>query len=459
MSSFLDKERIVAGDGYNRWLIPPAALAIHLSIGEVYAFSVFNLPLTKLIGIDQSAAGDWKLTSVVWIFSLAIFTLGLAAWLLGRWLERVGPRKAMALAALCFGGGFVVSAFGVWAHSLVLTFLGYGVIGGIGLGLGYISPVSTLMKWFPDRPGMSTGLAIMGFGGGAMIGSPLSVALMQHFRTASSLGVGKTFVALGIFYFLLMMFGALIVRIPRPGWKPEGYRPPRENPMITSADVLANEAVKTPQFWLIWAVLFLNVTAGIAVLSQASPMIQEVVGVTAAAAAGFVGLLSVFNMLGRFFWSTVSDYVGRKNTYHTFFLLGAVVYALVPSAGKMGSTVLFVAGYLIIISMYGGGFATAPAYLKDMFGMIEVGAIHGRLLTAWSAAGVAGPILITYLRESQIDSGVPKSQAYTITMYVMVGLLLVGFLCNYLVKPVHSRHHYAGGESADGETSLEAATL
>jgi MFS family permease len=433
MLSFLDRERIIAPPGFSRWLVPPAALAIHLCIGEAYAFSVFKIPLTQLIGVTHSAPGDWTQPDVAWVFSIAIVFLGLSAALFGSWVERAGPRKAMCASAACFGGGFLVSALGVWWHQVWLLYLGYGVIGGIGLGLGYISPVSTLIKWFPDRPGMATGMAIMGFGGGAMIGSPLSRVLMEHFRTSESVGVLETFVVMGAVYCAFMMFGALTVRLPPPGWKPPGAV---KRAISTVASVTPNEAIRTRSFWLLWAVLLLNVTAGIGVLEQASPMIQEMFPkrVDATAAAGFVGLLSLFNMAGRFIWSSTSDVIGRKPTYMIFFALGAVLYALTPKTGHLGNVVLFVACYAVIMSMYGGGFATIPAYLRDQFGTAQVGAIHGRLLTAWSLAGVAGPVLVNYIRQAQIDSGVPKTEVYTVIMYLMAGLLVVGFVCNVLVR-------------------------
>jgi MFS family permease len=432
---FLDRGRIVAPPGYNRWLVPPAALAIHLAIGQAYAVSVFNFPLTHLLGGSEPSADDWKLTQVGWFFSIAIVFLGLSAAVFGPWLERVGPRKAMFASAVCFGGGFLISAVGVFFHQIFLLYLGYGVIGGIGLGLGYISPVSTLIKWFPDRPGMATGLAIMGFGGGAMIGSPLAVWLMGYFRSAASPGVWETFVAMGLIYLAFMMFGVLTVRLPPAGWRPPGVAKAR---VISPTDWTAGRAIQTGQFWLLWAVLCLNVTAGIGVLGQASPMIQEMFPgrVSAVAASGFVGLLSLFNMVGRIAWSSVSDLIGRKATYAVFFLLGAVLYALTPQTGRIGGVVLFVLGYLIILSMYGGGFAAIPAYLRDLFGTAYVGAIHGRLLTAWSLAGVAGPVLVNYLRDYQINHGVAKVNAYTATMYIMAGLLVVGFVCNLLVRPL-----------------------
>jgi MFS family permease len=442
--SLLDRERTVAGPGFSRWLVPPAALCIHLCIGQAYAFSVFNLPMTKLIGISKSAPDDWKLTELGWIFSIAIVFLGLSAAVFGRWVEEGGPRRAMFTAGLCWSIGFLLSAVGVYAHQLWLTYLGYGVLGGIGLGIGYISPVSTLIKWFPDRPGMATGMAIMGFGGGAFIASPLSVWLMQIFSTPTHVGVGETFIVLGCVYFVFMMVGAAIVRIPPTGWMPAGYTPPAmAQKLITKNDVYVYDALKTPQFWLIWWVLCLNVTAGIGVLGQASAMSQEMFPgrVTPVAAAGFVGLISLFNMLGRFFWASTSDFIGRKNTYFCFFVIGTVLYILVPHTGSIGSVTLFVLCCVVIISMYGGGFATVPAYLKDMFGTRYVGAIHGMLLTAWSAAGIFGPVLVNYIREYQIGNGVPKAQAYNTTMYIMAGLLVIGFMCNALMRAVHDRYH------------------
>jgi MFS family permease len=452
--SFLDRDRTVAGPGFSRWMVPPAALCVHLCIGQAYAFSVFNLPMTRLIGGTDSAPGNWTLEDLGWIFTLAIFFLGVSAAVFGRWVEEGGPRRAMFTAALCFGGGFLISAAGVYVHSIWIIYLGYGVLGGIALGVGYISPVSTLIKWFPDRPGMATGMAIMGFGGGALIASPLSVWLMARFSTPTHVGVAETFMVLGIVYFIFMMVGAAIVRVPPPGWKPEGWTPPAEPPkLVTTANVYVYTALKTPQFWLIWWVLCLNVTAGIGVLGQASAMSQEMFPgkVSAVAAAGFVGLMSLFNMAGRFLWASASDYMGRKNTYFCFFILGTLLYAIVPTAGKIGSIGLFVLCFLMIISMYGGGFATIPAYLKDMFGTRYVGAIHGLLLTAWSAAGVFGPVLVNYIRAYEIAHGVAKANAYNVTMYLMAALLIIGFFCNLFVRPVHGRHHMA---LAPGEATL-----
>ena len=453
ISSVLSKERIVAPAGYSRWLIPPAALCVHLCIGQAYAFSVLNLPMTRLIGITRSDPSDWKLTQLGWIFSLAIFILGVSAALLGRWVEEGGPRKAMFTAALCFGGGFLISALGVHLHQLWIIYLGYGLIGGIGLGLGYISPVSTLIKWFPDRPGMATGMAIMGFGGAAFIAAPLSVWLMARFSTPSHVGVAETFVVLGAIYLCFMMVGAAIVRVPAPGWAPAGYvAPAQPKPLVTTQHVYVYDALRTPQFWLIWWILCLNVTAGIGVLGQASAMSQEMFRgrITAVAASGLVGLYSLFNMGGRFAWSSISDYIGRKSTYFVFFALGTLLYALVPYAGSIGSVGLFVLCYAIIFSMYGGGFATVPSYLRDMFGTRYVGAIHGLLLTAWSMAGIFGPVLVNYIREYNITHGVARAQAYNVTMYVMAGLLIIGFICNVFVSSVHERFHMRAVE-ADAE--------
>lgn len=448
--AFFDRDRTVAGPGYNRWLFPPAALAVHLSIGQVYAFSVFKLPLTKIIGVTKSAPGDWTQPSLAWIFSLAIFFLGLSAAVFGRWVERVGPRRTMFTAACCFAGGFVISAWGVRWHQLWIIYLGYGVIGGCGLGLGYISPVSTLVKWFPDRPGMATGMAIMGFGGGAFIGSNLSLLLMDHFKSSTSPGVAETFLTMGIVYFSFMTFGSLIARVPAEDWKPANYQPSTlARRLITTGNVTVGRAWRTPQFWLLWVVLCFNVTAGIGILEQASPMIQEMFPgrISAAAAGGFVALLSLFNMAGRFIWASLSDYTGRKVIYVVYLLLGAVLYCLIPISGNTGNTLFFVIVCLVILSMYGGGFSTVPAYLKDLFGVMQVGAIHGRLLIAWSVAGVLGPVLVNYIREALKNRGASGVALYAPTMYLMAGLLVIGLIGNLSVRPVSERF-YSGRPGA-----------
>ncbi len=478
----LAKERTIAGAGFNRWLVPPAALCIHLCIGMAYGFSVFWLPLSRAIGLksavacpaDMSIFGrmfattcDWKISEMGWMFTLFFLFLGIAAAVWGGWLERAGPRKAGFVAAVCWCGGLLIGAFAIYIHQLWLLWLGSGIIGGVGLGLGYISPVSTLIKWFPDRRGMATGMAIMGFGGGAMIGAPLANLLMKHFETPTSVGVWETFVTLAVIYFVFMVIGAFSYRIPAMGWKPTGWTPPANTAkaMITTRHVHVNVAPKTPQFWLIWWVLCLNVTAGIGIIGMASPMLQEVfagklIGVAAtfneltvaqkasiaAIAAGFTGLLSLFNIGGRFVWASLSDYLGRKNTYYTFFVLGIILYASAPWSGHMGHVALFVGAFCIILSMYGGGFSTVPAYLADVFGTQMVGAIHGRLLTAWSAAGIFGPVIVNYVREYQLDHGVPRAQVYDITAYILCGLLVIGFICNWLVKPVADKYFMTDAE-------------
>jgi len=443
MPNLLSKERLIAPPGFNRWLVPPAALAIHLSIGMAYGFSVFWLPLSRAIGITAPAAGDWKISTLGWMYTLFFVMLGSSAALFGPWVEREGPRKAGVVAACCWGGGFFIAAAGVYFHQIALLWIGSGVIGGCGLGLGYISPVSTLIKWFPDRRGMATGMAIMGFGGGAMIGTPLADLLMRRFATATSVGVWQTFVVMGAIYFAAMMLGAFGYRLPPPGWAPAGWTPPRDQAAQAGVvrAVPVGVASRTPQFWLLWAVLCLNVSAGIGVLGMASPMIQEIFKgrVTPSAAAGFAGLLSLFNIGGRIFWASLSDRIGRRNTYTAFFGLGIVLYGLVPTAGSSGNLPLFVALFSIILTLYGGGFATIPAYIADLFGVSYVSAIHGRVLTAWSTAGIVGPVLVNYIREFQIGRGLPAADSYTFTMYVLAAFLVVGLACNLSIRPVADR--------------------
>jgi MFS family permease len=489
---FLDRQRIIAGAGFSRWLIPPAALAIHLCIGMAYGFSVFWLPLSKAIGITKPVACakdaslffdyltttscDWKVAMLqTWIYGLFFVFLGSAAALWGGWLERVGPRRAGVVAAVCWCGGIVVMSLGVSQHLLWIVWLG-AAIGGVGLGLGYISPVSTLIKWFPDRRGMATGMAIMGFGGGAMIGAPLADTLMKHFATPSSVGVSQALLVLAVIYFLFMMAGALGYRLPAEDWKPAGWNPDTvKKALVTTRQVHLNVASRTPQFWLVWAVLMLNVSAGIGILSMASPLLQEVFGgrlisvntsydqlttaqlaSIAAIAAGFTGLLSLFNIVGRIFWASLSDRIGRKLTYTLFFLLGIVLYASIPWTAATGSLAVFVLSCGVILSMYGGGFATVPAYLSDLFGTKMVGAIHGRLLTAWSAAGVLGPYLIGTFRQYQLDHGVPKAQVYSTTMYVLAGLLALGLLCNLLIKPVAEKNFMTLAQIAELDRAAAA---
>ena len=485
----LDREHTVAKAGFNRWLVPPAALCIHLCIGMAYGFSVFWLPLSRAIGLTAPKACpdmslwdelftttcDWKVASMGWMFTLFFVLLGVSAAIWGGWLDRVGPRKAGVVAAFCWGGGLLIGAFGVYVHQLWIMWLGAGVIGGVGLGLGYISPVSTLIKWFPDHRGMATGFAIAGFGGGAMIGAPLANLLINYFKTPASVGVWETFATMGVVYFTFMIIGAFAYRVSPVGWQPDGWTAPvKANAMISQNNVHLNDAHKTPQFWLIWWVLCLNVSAGIGVIGMASPMLQEIfagklIGLPdvsfnqldaaqkatiAGIAAGFAGLISLFNIGGRVFWASLSDYIGRKNTYFCFFLLGIALYASAPTFAAMGSKLLFVVAFCIILSMYGGGFATVPAYLADMFGTQFVGAIHGRLLTAWSTAGIVGPVVVNYLREFQLAAGVPRDQLYNSTMYVLCAMLVAGLICNLLIKPVDHKWHM----SADDVAKLQAAS-
>ncbi|MDX1561577.1 MAG: OFA family MFS transporter [Gammaproteobacteria bacterium] len=559
MPTLLAKDRIIAAPGFNRWLVPPASIAIHLCIGSVYAWSIFNPPLTRVFGVVVPAADDWTLTNVQWIFSFAIVFLGLAAAIAGKWLEEVGPRMVGVVAALCWGGGFVVGGIGIATHQLWLVYLGYGAIGGCGLGLGYVSPVSTLIRWFPDRRGMATGMAIMGFGGGALIGTPLKESLIRFFYRApdyvgpvdgveliteagrrfteiggqlrevvvvgandvagkvvpgpegvylvgtGSVGVAQTFVALGLIYFVVMVIAAFSYRLPAPGWQPEGWTPPddsyRARRMIGTHNVHVDEALKTPQFYQLWIVLCFNVAAGIGVLGVARTMMTDIFGTTlpnivdGAFAATYVAMISVFNMVGRFFWASTSDYIGRRNTYWIFFALGIVLYMSIPYTAQRVSAdpaviwlVYFYAVTMIIFTMYGGGFATIPAYLADIFGTRHVGAIHGRLLTAWSAAGVLGPVALNLLRDNatadaiddlvsrvdpaafaaafgagieQLDTLVaaqtvtisklmeiappgtvdPTSTLYNQTMYLMAALLAIALVANALMRPVHPKHH------------------
>jgi MFS family permease len=559
MPGLLSKQRIVAKPGFNRWKVPPASIAIHLCIGSVYAWSIFNLPLTRIFGVVAPSSADWSLQDVTWIFSVAIVALGLAAAFAGRWLEKVGPRMVGVVAALCWGGGFLIGALGIYWHQLWLLYLGYGVIGGCGLGLGYVSPVSTLIRWFPDHRGMATGMAIMGFGGGAMIGAPLKRFFIQLFYEApqylgsmeevslitqagrrfveqageqlevvligandvanmmvpgpegvyvvgtGSVGVAQTFLVLGLLYFIVMLIAAFSYRVPPENWQPEGYVTPTEESdarsMVTTHNVDIDEALKTPQFYQLWLVLCMNVSAGIGVLGVASTMMSEIFGTTlpnivdGAFAATYVSMISVFNMLGRFIWASSSDYIGRKNTYWIFFALGIVLYCSVPFAAQQVSVnpavtwlILFYAATMVIFTMYGGGFATIPAYLADVFGSKFVGGIHGRLLTAWSTAGVLGPLAITSLRESAINRAIenlasqvspeafrehfganldqldqlvaaqtvtiarlmeiapagtldPTPGLYNSTMYLMAVMLAIGLVSNYLMKPVDVKHY------------------
>ncbi len=502
MGDFLSKARITARPGFNRWLVPPAALAVHLSIGMAYGFSVFWKPLGKALmdatgtPLQACAAGattfaekvsglmvalfatdcNWTQFDLGWMYTLFFVFLGCSAAIFGGWLERAGPRKAGLAAALLWGGGLLISAYGIYIHQLWLMWLGSGVIGGIGLGLGYISPVSTLIKWFPDHRGMATGMAIMGFGGGAMIGSPIATMLMKHFATANSVGAWQAFAVLGCIYFVAMSIGSLSYRVPADNWKPEGWSPDasKQNKMISTKHVHLKNAHKTPQFWLIWLVLCMNVSAAIGVIGAASPMLQETFGgllidqpelglaeikqdesLTAAAAAvgaGFVGLISLLNIFGRFFWATSSDKLGRKNTYHIFFGLGILLYVGAAYVAGFKGLAIFVAIVCIISSMYGGGFATIPAYLADIFGTQFVGAIHGRLLTAWATAGIIGPVVVNYMHDVRINEGVPYDEVYAPIFMVLTVLLVIGWIANMLIKPVDEKFYMTDAELAAERT-------
>ncbi|MET9096392.1 OFA family MFS transporter [Streptomyces cyaneofuscatus] len=423
----------IAPVGWSRWLVPPAALAIHLSIGQAYAWSVFKPPLEDALGLSgtQSALP----------FQLGIVMLGLSAAFGGTLVERRGPRWAMTVALVCFSSGFLLSALGAATEQFWLIVFGYGFVGGIGLGIGYISPVSTLIKWFPDRPGMATGIAIMGFGGGALIASPWSAQMLESFGSDSS-GIALAFLVHGLSYAVFMLLGVLLVRVPRPRAE---ERTTGRTTAVDGPRVSARQALRTPQFWLLWVVLCTNVTAGIGILEKAAPMISDFFAdtsapVSATAAAGFVALLSAANMAGRIGWSSTSDLIGRKNIYRVYLGAGVLMYALIALVGS-SSKPLFVLCALVILSFYGGGFATIPAYLKDLFGTYQVGAIHGRLLTAWSTAGVLGPLIVNWIADRQEEAGKHGAELYGTSLLIMMALLAVGFVANELVRPVHPSHH------------------
>ncbi|SDJ52128.1 OFA family MFS transporter [Streptomyces indicus] len=436
----------IAPPGWSRWLVPPAALSVHLSIGQAYAWSVFKPPLESALDLTgtQSALP----------FQLGIVMLGLSAAFGGTLVERNGPRWAMTVALVCFSSGFLLASLGAATEQYWLIVLGYGFVGGVGLGIGYISPVSTLIKWFPDRPGMATGIAIMGFGGGALIASPWSAQMIESFGATSG-GIALAFLVHGLTYAVFMSLGVLLIRVPRPEQTPDGR--PAE---LTGVQVSARQAIRTPQFWCLWVVLCMNVTAGIGILEKAAPMITDFFADTAtpvsvSAAAGFVALLSAANMAGRIGWSSTSDLIGRKNIYRVYLGVGALMYLLIVTLGD-SSKPLFILCALVILSFYGGGFATVPAYLKDLFGTYQVGAIHGRLLTAWSTAGVLGPLIVNWVADSQESAGKSGPGLYGMSLTIMIGLLVVGFVANELVRPVHPRHHHIPApRKATDDSSVE----
>jgi MFS family permease len=420
----------------NRWRIPVGAVLVHICIGSVYAWSTFNRPIQAIF-----PGAPWWFSPPYTTFTTALALLGLSAAFGGPWVERRGPRVAATAAALFFGTGLVIGGIGLAVKQQVLVFLGMGIIGGIGCGLGYISPVSTLVKWFPDRRGMATGMAIMGFGGGAFVAGYLNVFFMNL------VGVAMTVIALGATYLLVMLAGSRLMVLPPPGWTPPGWTPAaRTHPMIASSSVSRDEAIRTPQFYLLWGILFINVTAGIGILAQASPMMQDMFKRTPLEAAAVVSIISLFNAGGRFMWASGSDYIGRRNTYAVFFVTQFVLFLLIPGLAASGQWWLFQASLFVVFTMYGGGFATIPAFLADIFGPQNVGAIHGAILTAWTAAAIVGPVIITELSnraKAALPPGAERVNIYDTPLQVLAGLLAVGFVLTLLVRPLRSSAHPA----------------
>jgi MFS family permease len=425
----------------NRWRIPIGAVAVHICIGSVYAWSTFNRPIQALFPDEP-----WWFSPPYTTFTTALVLLGLSAAFGGPWVERRGPRVAATAAALFFGVGLIIGGLGLAIRQPVVVFLGMGVIGGIGCGLGYISPVSTLVKWFPDRRGMATGMAIMGFGGGAFLAGYLNVFFMDR------IGVANTVMTLGATYLAIMLIGSRLLERPPAGWKPAGWTPAAvTRTMITDRSVTRNEAIQTTQFFLLWGILFINVTAGIGILAQASPMMQDMFHRTALQAATVVSLISIFNASGRFVWASGSDYIGRRNTYSIFFLAQFVLFLLIPRLAASGNWMMFQVSLFTVFTMYGGGFATIPAFLADIFGPENVGAIHGALLTAWSAAAVAGPVIITELSnraKGALAPGADRIHIYDTPLQVLAGLLAVGFALTLLVRPLRHKQRPAEDTAA-----------
>ncbi|GAA0634997.1 OFA family MFS transporter [Sporichthya brevicatena] len=478
---FLDRERTIAPPGWSRWLIPPAALSVHLAIGQAYAWSVFKKPLEATMLTDSDHPGTLSALP----FQLGIVMLGVSAALFGTKVEARGPRWAMAVSSLCFCSGLAIASLAVVLDQYWLVVVGYGFVGGIGLGIGYISPVSTLIKWFPDRPGLATGCAIMGFGGGALFASPFSTELLKKFdalitppaQGAAPLseavldsaqdGIAKTFIVMAVFYAVFMTMSYTLVRVPAPGWHP-GKEPPRQDRILQSkANVSAKNAIKTPQFWFLWVVLCFNVTAGIGILERAAPIFRDFfpdsgdgdAGALAAAAAGFVAILSLSNALGRILWSSTSDYLGRKNMYRMYLGVGALLYTYVLITTDANKP-LFLIACIFILSFYGAGFATIPAYLKDLFGTYQVGAIHGRLLTAWSVAGVLGPFIINNIADERIADGKTGPDIYTPSFMIVIVLLVIAFICNEMIRPVDAKwHEPATADAAEPAPASDAEAV
>ena len=391
----------------NRWLMALAAVGVHICIGSVYAWSVYVNPI--------KAEMDWSLTDVTIAFSIAIFFLGLSAALMGKFVERNGPKVAALIAAVLFGLGTVGSGLAILMESKLLLYFFYGVLGGCGLGIGYISPVSTLVKWFPDKRGLATGLAIMGFGFASAIWGPTMKILI------SEVGVAFTFITLGLTFFVIMFLSALYLEKPEEGYLPEGFKQKvaSGHKMIKPDLALlgVNEAVKTPRFYGLWVMLFINVTCGIAIIGVASPLLQEVLGISALVAAAAVGLMGVFNGAGRIFWASLSDYLTRPIVYIIFFATQAIAFYVLPSITEI---IIFQVILYFIMSCYGGGFASIPAYIGDIFGTKELGAIHGYILTAWAAAGLVGPLIISIVKDS--------TGSYAETLYVFSGFFVIALI-------------------------------
>jgi OFA family oxalate/formate antiporter-like MFS transporter len=397
----------------NRWLIALSAVAIHLSIGSAYAYSVFKKPLTNEFG--------WDTTQIAFAFTLAIFFLGISAATFGRFVEKRGPRISAMVAALLFSGGLIGAGLATSVGSLYGFYLTYGVIGGIGLGIGYISPVSTLVKWFPDRRGLATGMAVFGFGAGALLASPIAARLIE------ARGIPATFYILGFTYLVLMLAGASYIVKPPEGWLPKGMKEAVETgkaPIkVDLAQLTANEAVKTKRFWFLWIMMFVNISSGIMLISVASPMAQEKVGMTPLAAAAMVGVMGLFNGGGRIFWAGLSDYIGRPNVYFTFFFIQFIAFLILPN---VTNALIFQILIYSILTIYGGGFASLPAFIGDLFGTKQLGAIHGYLLTAWSMAGVVGPLVVAYIRDTMNN--------YDPAFYVFAALLAVALITSILMR-------------------------
>ncbi len=397
----------------NRWLIALSAVGIHISIGSVYAWSNFTAPLKNMFG--------WSDSEVALTFSIAILFLGLSAAFLGHFVEKYGPRKAGLLAAIFFGIGITGSGLAVDFGSKYMLYVCYGALGGIGLGVGYIAPVSTLVKWFPDRRGLATGLAIMGFGFAAAISSPIMNSLIE------TVGVANTFYILGVSYFAIMTLSSLYLEKPAEGWLPEGFQAKIESgeakPTMELSQLMANEAVKTKRFWYLWLMLFINVTCGIAILAVAKPLAMESIGIDMTAAAALVGAIGIFNGLGRIGWASLSDYIGRPNTYTAFFVLQIIMFFFLPQVSIQW---LFMAMLIVVYTCYGGGFSSIPAYIGDMFGTKQLGAIHGYILTAWAAAGLVGPLFAAWIKDT--------TGSYAGSLTFFSGLFVVALVISILIR-------------------------